>query len=120
MIKTFLSKGIEQIGFSVAIGSVLFVLFLSSASAQFRASIQGTVTDPEGKVVPGATLTLTDNDTSRVLNATSNASGVYNFNALPPNHFTLATVAAAGAIRYAKDPSEISQRGVSSSFAKTS
>ena len=94
MIKTFLSKGIEQIGFSVAIGSVLFVLFLSSASAQFRASIQGTVTDPEGKVVPGATLTLTDNDTNRVLTATSNGSGVYNFNALPPNHFTLATVAS--------------------------
>lgn len=60
------------------------------AQAQFRASIQGTVTDPQGEVIKGATLTLTDTDTSRVLTATSNASGVYNFNALPSDHFTLA------------------------------
>ncbi|MHB1700079.1 MAG: TonB-dependent receptor [Acidobacteriaceae bacterium] len=59
------------------------------AHAQFRASIQGTVTDPQGEVIPGATLTLTDTETNRVLSAISNGSGVYNFNALPPDHFTL-------------------------------
>ena len=59
------------------------------AHAQFRASIQGTVTDPQGEVIPGATLTLTDTETNRVLTAISNGSGVYNFNALPPDHFTL-------------------------------
>ncbi len=64
------------------------------AHAQFRASIQGTVTDPEGAVIPNATLTLTDTDTGRILTATSNESGVYNFNALPPDHFTLTAAAA--------------------------
>ena len=59
------------------------------ARAQFRASIQGTVSDPQGEVIPGATLTLTDTDTNHVVTATSNGSGVYNFNALPPDHFTL-------------------------------
>ncbi len=59
------------------------------AHAQFRASIQGTVSDPQGDVIPGATLTLTDTETNRVLTAVSNGSGVYNFNALPPDHFTL-------------------------------
>ncbi len=40
--------------------------------------------------------------------------------ALGLKNFTLVTVAAAGAIRYAKGPSGISQDGVSSSFAKMS
>ena len=73
------------------------ILCLSTtvAQAQFRASIQGTVTDPQGEVIPGATLTLTDADTNHAVTATSNASGVYNFNALPPDHFNL-TVEAKG------------------------
>ena len=61
----------------------------SAAHAQFRASIQGTVADPTGAVVPGVTLTLTDTDTGHVLTAVSNGSGIYNFNALPPDHFNL-------------------------------
>jgi hypothetical protein len=59
------------------------------ANAQFRASIQGTITDPTGAVIPGANLTLTDTDTNHTLTATSNGSGVFNFNALPPDHFNL-------------------------------
>lgn len=65
----------------------------TAAHAQFRASIQGTVSDPTGAVVPNATITLVDNETNRTLTATSNESGVYNFNALPPDHFTLTATA---------------------------
>ena len=65
------------------------------ARAQFRASIQGTVTDPTGAIVPGATVTLTDNSTNHTLTTTTSGSGVYTFNALPPNQFTL-TVTAPG------------------------
>ncbi len=63
----------------------------SAAHAQFRASLTGTVSDPQGASVPGATVTLTDVDTGRILNAISNEAGVYNFGALPPDHFTLKT-----------------------------
>lgn len=70
-----------------AIMSMAFVAPL--AHAQFRASIQGTVTDPQGLVVPGATLTLTDTDTNHVLTATSSTSGIYSFNALAPDHYSL-------------------------------
>jgi Carboxypeptidase regulatory-like domain len=63
--------------------------------AQFRASIQGSVTDPTGAAVPGATLTLTDTATNAKLTATSNGDGVYNFNALPADEFTL-TASAKG------------------------
>lgn len=84
---------IGHLSFQAVAAVAVFVLFVASASAQFRASIQGTVTDPDEGVIPGATLTLTDNDTNRVLTATANDSGVYNFNALPPDHFTLAATA---------------------------
>jgi hypothetical protein len=57
--------------------------------AQYRASIQGVITDPQGAVVPGATVTLTDKETNRTLTATSNDAGVYNFNALPPSRYSL-------------------------------
>ncbi|HEX6802471.1 MAG TPA: TonB-dependent receptor [Terriglobales bacterium] len=67
--------------------SVFF--FLPCANAQYRASIQGTVTDPSGAVVPGATVTLTNQETGQALTATTNGSGVYNFNALPPSTYTV-------------------------------
>jgi Carboxypeptidase regulatory-like domain len=68
-------------------------LFLSLAAlpayAQFRASLSGTVTDPSGAVVPGATVTLVDKDTNATRTSTSSDSGFYTFNALPPDHFSL-------------------------------
>ena len=73
---------------------VSFALVLP-ARAQFRASIQGTVTDPTGAIIPGATVTLTDNSTNHTSTTTSSGSGVYTFNALPPDQFTL-TVTAPG------------------------
>jgi len=70
----------------------VFVLLLVSVppvSAQYRTSIQGTVTDQQGAVVPGATLTLKDLATNQTLVRTSDQSGIYNFNALPADRFTL-------------------------------
>lgn len=60
-----------------------------SAHAQFRTSIQGVVTDPSGAVVPGATLTLKDAANNQTIVHTSDSSGVFNFNALPADNFTL-------------------------------
>ena len=74
---------------------VVMLLFAVSARAQYRASIQGVVTDPEGAVVSGATLTLTNLDTNLALTAASDANGVYNFNALPSGRFSL-TVESKG------------------------
>lgn len=74
---------------------VVMLLFAVSARAQYRASIQGVVTDPQGAVVSGATLTLTNLDTNFALNATTDDNGVYNFVALPPGKFSL-TVEKAG------------------------
>jgi hypothetical protein len=77
----------------VAVGMMVLTGLTGVASAQFRASIQGTVADPDGAVIPGATLTLLDTDTNHTMTANANGSGVYNFNALPPDHFKLTVVA---------------------------
>src|SRR5258708_16114814 len=73
----------------VALLLVCGVFFAAAAQAQYRASIQRVVTDPAGAVVSGATLTLTNLETSQKLTATSDDSGIYNFNALPPSKYSL-------------------------------
>jgi Carboxypeptidase regulatory-like domain len=67
----------------------LLVLAAVPARAQYRTSIQGTVTDPTGAVIPGATLTLVDQATNQTIVRQSDPSGVFNFDALPADHFTL-------------------------------
>src|SRR5580658_3255143 len=62
---------------------------LCSAKGQYRASIQGVGTDPQGAIVSGATVTLKNLDTNQTLTANTNASGIYNFNALPPSKYSL-------------------------------
>ncbi len=68
---------------------LLLVFMAAPAHAQYRASIQGTVADPTGAFVPGATLTLTNKSTNETVVRTSNDEGIFNFNALPADHFTL-------------------------------
>src|SRR6266403_5084372 len=68
---------------------VLLSLCAVSAYAQYRASIQGVVTDPQGAVISGATITLKNLETNQTLTATTDENGIYNFNALPPSKYSL-------------------------------
>jgi Carboxypeptidase regulatory-like domain len=74
--------------------AVLF-LFSTSAFAQYRASLRGTVTDAQGAAVSGATATLVNKNTNETLVSTSDENGIYQFNALPPAPYRL-TVEAKG------------------------
>ncbi len=65
------------------------LLSFSVAHAQYRASLRGTVTDPQGNVVSGAKVTLTNTDTSATLVSTSDDNGIYQFNALPSAPYRL-------------------------------
>jgi hypothetical protein len=63
-------------------GILLFICItslLSTAHAQYRAGIQGTILDPAGAAVGAATVTLTNKDTNISKTATSDSSGIYNF-----------------------------------------
>ena len=75
--------------FVIALVSLCLMLMGTTALAQYRASLQGTVTDAQGAVVPGATVTLVDKETNRTLTAITNENGVYVFNALAPRPYTI-------------------------------
>ena len=68
---------------------VIVSLAAATAHAQYRASLQGTVTDEQNAAIPGATVTLVDKETNRTLTAVTNDNGVYVFNALAPRPYTI-------------------------------
>jgi len=69
--------------------AICLVAFATVSQAQFRASIRGTVTDPRGGLVAGATVTLENTDTGQKMTSTSDANGIYQFNALPPANYKI-------------------------------
>lgn len=74
----------------------LFIaLFAITCYAQFSASIQGTVQDPAGAVVPNAKVQLKNSQTGVVNDTVSDNEGNYRFVSLPPGAYTI-TVEASG------------------------
>jgi hypothetical protein len=68
----------------------LFLLFaVVTVNAQFKAGIQGTVTDTAGGVVPEAKVTLTNTETSKTQEVTTSAEGFYRLSGLPPGKYKL-------------------------------
>lgn len=65
------------------------LLTATLAHAQYRASIQGSVTDSQGALVPDATVTLTNQETNQARTTTTSADGLYNFNGLSPSRYTI-------------------------------
>ena len=67
----------------------LLAMFSIIANAQFRAAVQGAVTDNTGAIVAGATVTLTNNETNRSQQVTTSDSGFYRFSGLAPGKYNL-------------------------------
>lgn len=67
----------------------LLICITTPAAAQYRGSLQGTITDPQGDVVPNATVTLTSNETNISKTATTGSSGVYSIAGLAPGTYSL-------------------------------
>ncbi len=70
---------------------LLTILLLSSvASAQSgRSTVRGTVKDPQGNVIPGATLTLVSAERNFSRTQTTTQDGTYVFTAVPPGTYRL-------------------------------
>src|SRR6266851_7299569 len=67
------------------------LLFLASVSAagQSTATLQGTVTDQKGAVVPNATVVVRNQATSIERTTQTDSNGGYQFAALPPGPYTV-------------------------------
>ncbi|HXG83395.1 MAG TPA: TonB-dependent receptor [Pyrinomonadaceae bacterium] len=58
--------------------------------AQFKAGVQGTVTDSSGAVVSNATVTITNTETSQSQTTVASDDGFYRFNGLAPGRYNIA------------------------------
>src|SRR6476660_9561438 len=96
-----MSRTIYTFARLVLCGLFLFSL-VSTAHAQFRAGVQGTVSDASGALVPEAKVVLKDTETGKTQEATTNGEGFYRITGLGPGKYEL-TVEKTG---YKKSVSE--------------
>ena len=78
-------------GFSIFLSALAFLLVLNHAAfgQHIRGSIEGTVKDPNGAAVQGATVTLRNEATGVEINAQSNDQGHFSFQNLDPAAYTV-------------------------------
>jgi hypothetical protein len=76
--------------------SILSVLLLSTGAfaQEFRGTISGTVTDPSGAVVPGASVVITETQTGTINRTTSDSAGLYVVPFLAPGEYSITATKA--------------------------
>src|SRR3982750_1753419 len=102
-MKTCLQRWIEAAGTCFRNAQIpfllLIVLFLACLPAKSQvtasSSLQGTVFDIKQAVLPGATITVTNKSTGLSRTATSNDTGSFRIDVLPPGIYDV-SVAAQG------------------------
>ena len=68
----------------------LFLLCaMITAHAQFRAGVQGTISDSNGALVPGAKVILKDLETGKTQETNSSGEGFYRITGLAPGQYEL-------------------------------
>jgi hypothetical protein len=79
-----LSRLVSRLGLTLAVAALA-----ASAFAQSAGSFRGTVTDTTGAVVPGATVTLTNEGTKFTREGVTNATGGFFFASVDPGRYSL-------------------------------
>src|SRR4051794_5109108 len=72
---------------SLSLLLVLLLMLAVPALAQYRASLQGTITDPTGAVVQGAKVTALDAATGKTVTSVTSDTGYYRIAGLPPGKY---------------------------------
>jgi hypothetical protein len=81
-------------------------LIAPSAAQENRATIVGTVTDPQGNALPNATIKATNTETNTTTATTSNESGLYTLPFLPVGKYQI-TISANGLKTLVRDGVEL-------------
>ena len=84
----FLVRRISAVLTSLLLGGMTQVCL-----AQFNSSVEGTVGDQTGAVIPSAQVTLHNTQTGIDLTATTESTGLYRFNAVGPGNYQVIVVA---------------------------
>jgi len=87
----------------ILIMTVCAVFASTVAQAQFRAGVQGTVTDSTGAVIKGAKITVTSQETGVSQGATTNDDGFYSISHLAPGLYTINASLAGFKTKVIKD-----------------
>src|SRR5690242_12363568 len=74
---------------SAFFGVILLAVALPVSAQRTTASVLGTVTDPTHAVVPGATVTVTNQDTGLTRTTVTNGQGLYSVSDLPVGRYNL-------------------------------
>src|SRR5215207_8474128 len=70
-------------------GLLLIIAAFTATAQEFRGSLTGKITDPNGAVVPGSKVEIKNIETGIVSSATTGEDGGYNFPLLPPGKYQL-------------------------------
>ena len=92
-MSTVILPNIRCSGTFLLLAGLLFSAITGTAVAQFGSSMSGTVADSTGAVIPGATLTLTNEENHQTRTATTSGSGAYAFGELAPGRYDLTATA---------------------------
>ena len=100
-------KTILQI-FTVFVFALGLAIIPATAQTSTTGNIEGTVTDPSGAVVPGATVTISGGNLVRAITVTANDEGFFRIGNVPPGRYTVVVEAAGkGFARYETQNVEI-------------
>jgi hypothetical protein len=87
---------------SIFLSFLLALCFAPTAFAQtHRASIRGTISDPNKAVIPGATVTVSSEATNEIRTVVSGSAGEYGISSLPPGTYRV-EVEVGGFRKYAR------------------
>src|SRR5437660_7688874 len=84
----------------------LFIVPLCARGQEFRATLNGRVTDPSKAAVPNATVIVRNPETNEAVTVTTRSEGTYSVPFLKPGIYSI-TVEAPGFKKYVRDRQEL-------------
>ena len=85
----------------VLVGAALLLAVSSAAAQEFRATVKGQVVDASQAALPGATVTIRNQETNELATAVTNGEGNYTVPFLKPGVYTL-SIAMSGFQKYTR------------------